>query len=608
MYRSSASARRPVLLLLVYGAMLILVGITATAQAALVGQHFSSTAIQAILDSDATTVRTLVNQELRTTDLSPATVSPARAREIEALLALLTDRDALVRAEMRDVGGTIIAASVPGLNGTQVPIDAGMTRAIGGKAWADMLDAGVAGQGPGPLGVESVLAEALPLTLADGSVLAVLLVWRDAGPILAELDGVRRDVVLVTLLAALVAAGLLTIIFRSAQGRLARQASALVAASRTDPLTELPNHGALVEALHRQIDEAGTGGGSVGAALIDIDNFTLLNDTHGHEVGDEALRALAELVTDNLPAGAIAGRFGPDEFLLVSSSGRADDLEPAIEAIRRALGELVVKVSGEEALPLTVSAAIARYPNDGDSANLVLSALVAALEVAGNSGGDQLVIAGAGSGGTGIRSSFDVYQGLVFAVDTKDRYTKRHSEDVARYGIFIGQQLGLDDPLLESIRTAGLLHDVGKIGIPDEILRKPSRLTSDEADVVKQHVALGDMIVRDLPGIASIRDAVRHHHERWDGNGYLDALSGDDIPVIARIIAVADVFSAMTTTRPYRKALDLREAIARLGDAAGTQLDERLVRVFLDGLETAADAPLPGADRAPLWTPRSQVA
>jgi len=608
MTRPSARTRRPVLLLLVYGAMLILVGITASAQAVLVGSHFSSTAIGAILDSDATTVRTLVNQELRSTDLDPATVTQGRIRELESVLALLTDRDALVRAELRSVDGTIIAATVPGLSGTTVPIDAGMAKAIGGEAWANVLDATEAGQGPGELGVDAVLAEDLPLKLADDSVPAVLLIWRDAGPILTQLDNVRRDIVLVTLLAALVAVAVLTIIFRSAQGRLARQAAALVAASQTDPLTELPNHGALVVALGRRIEESRTGGGSVGAALIDIDNFALLNDTHGHEVGDEALRALAEVVATNIPAGAIAGRFGPDEFLVVSGSGRADELAPAIEAVRRSLAGLIVQIPDEEALPLTVSAAIARYPDDGDSTNLVLSALVATLEVAAGSGGDQMLIAGNSADGSERKSSFAIYRGLVFAVDTKDRYTKRHSEDVARYGIFIGQQLGLDEPLLETIRTAGLLHDVGKIGIPDEILRKPSRLTSDEADVVKQHVALGDMIVRDLPGIASIRAAVRHHHERWDGKGYLDALTGEDIPVIARIIAVADVFSAMTTSRPYRKALDLNEAIARLGDAAGTQLDERLVRIFLTGLETAVDAPLPGADRPPLWSPRAQVA
>ena len=190
-------------------------------------------------------------------------------------------------------------------------------------------------------------------------------------------------------------------------------------------------------------------------------------------------------------------------------------------------------------------------------------------------------------------------------MDTKDHYTKRHSEDVSRYAAFIAERVGLDTGMLRAIRLSGLLHDVGKIGIPDHILRKPGRLTAEELDVIKQHVALGEMIVRDVPDTDLVRAAIRYHHERWDGRGYLAALKGEDIPLIARILAVADVFSAMTTTRPYRKALDLQEALTRLGDAAGTQLDEDLVTAFITGLETAPDAPLPGADvpSASLWTP-----
>jgi HD-GYP domain-containing protein (c-di-GMP phosphodiesterase class II) len=161
-----------------------------------------------------------------------------------------------------------------------------------------------------------------------------------------------------------------------------------------------------------------------------------------------------------------------------------------------------------------------------------------------------------------------------------------------------------------TLGMAGLLHDVGKVGIPDAILRKPAALTADEYAIVKQHVALGDMIVRDLPNIELVRGGVRHHHERWDGTGYLDGLAAMDIPLFARILAVADAFSAMTTSRPYRKALDVEEAIRRLEDAADSQLDPTMVIAFVDGLRTASDAPLPGLDRPPalLWTPRANVA
>ena len=169
----------------------------------------------------------------------------------------------------------------------------------------------------------------------------------------------------------------------------------------------------------------------------------------------------------------------------------------------------------------------------------------------------------------GGAATFDVLQGLVFAVDTKDRYTKRHSEDVARYAVFLARQDGLDEATIGAVRLAGLLHDIGKIGMPDHLLRKPGALTDDEYEIVKQHVVLGDLIVRDLPDTDLIRAGIRHHHERWDGTGYVDGLAGEDIPLIARIVAVADSFSAMTTSRAYRKALDTDEAIRRLVGAAG---------------------------------------
>jgi HD-GYP domain-containing protein (c-di-GMP phosphodiesterase class II) len=157
--------------------------------------------------------------------------------------------------------------------------------------------------------------------------------------------------------------------------------------------------------------------------------------------------------------------------------------------------------------------------------------------------------------------------------------------------------------------VAGLLHDIGKVGIPEDILRKPGRLTAAEYDIVKQHVALGDAIVRDLVRQDLVRLGIRHHHERWDGGGYLDGLGGEEIPLIARVLAVGDAFSAMTTTRPYRKALSVEEALRRLTDGASSQLDEQLVVSFVRGMEEASDAPLPGADAGQaLWLPDARVA
>jgi putative nucleotidyltransferase with HDIG domain len=306
-----------------------------------------------------------------------------------------------------------------------------------------------------------------------------------------------------------------------------------------------------------------------------------------------------------LPETVVMGRSGPDEFLVIAPNEAIAELEPALARLRTALADRSLQFEASERLPVTVSAGLCTYPLHGSSVTVLLASAARTLEEAKASGGDAIRIAESTPLEEPVATAFDVLQGLVRAVDTKDRYTKRHSEDVARYGVFIAEQLGLDAATCETIRIAGLLHDVGKIGIPDRVLRKPGKLTAAEYEVVKQHVALGEMIVRDVPEADVVRAAIRHHHERWDGAGYLDRLEGDEIPLIARILAVGDAFSAMTTTRPYRKALDVREAMRRLEDAAGTQLEERLVRAFVSGIETAADPPLPESEggRTVLWAP-----
>ena len=345
-------------------------------------------------------------------------------------------------------------------------------------------------------------------------------------------------------------------------------------------------------------------------ALIDIDNFRLLNENHGHPAGDQALLAVAGLLRDEVVEPMVLGRSGPDEFLIIAPPAVAFELEPLVTRLQTGLVDLSLQFEMTERLPITVSVGIATYPEHAASATALLSTATMVLEEAKAGGGDTVRMASSASlEESSATSTFNVLEGLILAVDTKDRYTKRHSEDVARYAMFLASRLGLDADEMRIIQTAGLLHDVGKIGIPDQILRKPGKLTSAEFDIVKQHVALGDMIVRDLPDLDQVRAGIRHHHERWDGDGYLERLEGEDIPQIARILAVADAFSAMTTTRPYRKALDVREALTRLGDAAGSQLEERLVVAFVDGMETAADAPIPGTE-APgtLWTPGRLVA
>ena len=602
---SSRPARRAPLLLLVFGVFLAIVGITATAQTALLSLHFSTASLNTVVGGDAATIRAVLQDAVSPAALDPdRTLSSAARTRLEGELAALAAPSEIIRVELLRVDGSVVAAG--GSGGAVSLADPGAVRtaaAPGAPPGAWILEAG-GNPGVAALAVPAALHELLPITV-EGTTLGVVAIWRDAGPVLARLEGVRRDVVTVTVSAAIIAAAVLYLIFRAAQTRISRQTLALVEATRRDPLTDTLNHGALVGHLAEAIELARADGTTLGVALVDLDNFRLLNEHHGHPAGNEALLAVVGALRRNVPDGIVMGRSGPDEFLLIADARTIVELEPALERLRTALTDLSLEFAGTERLPITISAGLATYPAHGSSATNLLATVARTLEEAKASGGDAIRLAARDVADEPPPSGLDVLQGLVRAVDTKDRYTKRHSDDVARYAAFLAERLDLDPAFVGSIRVAGLLHDVGKIGVPDAILRKPGKLTEAEAEAVRQHVALGDLIVRDVPDVDIVRAGVRHHHERWDGAGYLDRLAGEEIPLIARILAVADTFSAMTTSRPYRKALDVREALTRLGDAAGSQLDERLVRAFIDGIETAADPPLPEvAGRPRLWTPR----
>jgi diguanylate cyclase (GGDEF)-like protein/putative nucleotidyltransferase with HDIG domain len=596
--------------MLVYGIFLIIVGVTAMAQTVMVSTHFSTTTLNSVVGTDAALVRLFVTSTVSPDDLDASGPSAERQAALEERLASLIEPGQIVRVEIRLPDGRVVAADRPELRGAVGASTPDFTIALGGDSATAGIDDAAASEAVGPpLAVRSVLREYFPLS-TDGRVRAVVGVWRDAGPILADVDAIRLNIALVTLSAGIVAGIVLFLVFRSAQGRISSQTAALVAAISRDTLTGTLNHGALVDVVARAVDESRAGRGGFGVALVDIDNFRLLNENYGHEAGDEALIAVVDLLRRELPAFAAFGRYGPDELLFVVPSGSVQVVGDVLERLRAALVDYSLQFDASERLPLTVSAGVCTFPEHADSVTELLTVAALTLREAKASGGDAIRFGGLQPAAEAGSRTFDVFQGLILAVDTKDRYTKRHSEDVARYAVFLAQQLGLDPELIQTIRVAGLLHDVGKIGIPDYVLRKPGRLTPEEMAIVQQHVALGDLIVRDLPDLEVVRAGVRNHHERWDGKGYLDRLAGEDIPLVARILSVGDTFSAMTTTRPYRKAKSVQEALTELADVAGTQLDEKLVGVFIRGIESVPDAPLPGADVQPLglWTPYRQVA
>jgi diguanylate cyclase (GGDEF)-like protein len=595
---SHARTRRPMLLALVYGVFLVLVGITASALVAIASTHVSSAMLAAVVSRDGAITELFFNGRLRESDLAPRALSEARASELENSLADLTATAEMLRIEVRALDGIILFSSQTGVRGDASAAAPGMETAVAGRP-----SAALAGEGD-----KSTVREFLPLKNEAGEPVAVIAIEREARSILSRIDAARRDIVVVTVTAALALALILLGVFRAAHRRILGQQALLLEAGQRDPLTDLLNHGAVVALLTHAVEMAGADARTLGVALIDVDNFRLLNDTHGHDAGDGVLRRVAELLTAEASEGSSVGRYGPDEFLLVVPEAGQAEMEASVERVRGRMPDLSVLVGESEQLPVSISAGISLFPDHADSVTELLSAAAVAVGEAKASGGDGVAVARIGPDERSATGSFDILRGLVIAVDTKDRYTKRHSEDVARYAVFLAERLGLHEDLQHTIHVAGLLHDVGKIGIPDTLLRRPGKLTAEDFEIFKQHVALGDAIVRDVPNVDDVRAGIRFHHERWDGRGYLDGLEGEEIPLIGRLLAVADAFSAMTTTRPYRKALSVEEALKRLGDAAGNQLQEDLVEAFIAGIETAADAPLPGEASTRIWRPERRVA
>ena len=182
---------------------------------------------------------------------------------------------------------------------------------------------------------------------------------------------------------------------------------------------------------------------------------------------------------------------------------------------------------------------------------------------------------------------------LAAAIDAKDPYTRGHSERVARYAVSIARAMELPAEEVRKVRLSALLHDVGKIGIDDRILRKPTALTDEEFEIMKQHPSKGAAIMSAIPQLSDVVPGMKHHHEKWEGGGYPDGLKGEEIPLLARIVSVADTFDAMTTTRPYQKAMEITYVVNRIQSLAGTRFDKRVTDVLLKAHQSGDLVPIP---------------
>jgi diguanylate cyclase (GGDEF)-like protein/putative nucleotidyltransferase with HDIG domain len=363
--------------------------------------------------------------------------------------------------------------------------------------------------------------------------------------------------------------------------RLAESFSEVRRLSETDALTGLLNHRMINERLAQEVARAQRYGGRFGLIIIDLDNFKLLNDTYGHPVGDEALRGFGRLLVGQMREVDSVGRHGGDEFMVVLPECGPIEIAGAAEKLRSVLSENPLEAPDGSLVPMKMSLGVACYPEDGQDVNTLIALADANLYLSKSRGGGTVTGAQIDDLSPEDITVYGMLGALVTIVDNKDRYTRHHSEEVTDFAISLGKELGLSDESQKVLRVAGLLHDIGKIGVPDRILRKPGRLTADEYETIKQHTLIGDAIVAAIPDLAEVRTAVLAHHERYDGHGYPNQLAGEEIPLLGRILAVTDAYSAMITDRPYRKALTVEEALAELVDGKGTQFDPRCVDAFI---------------------------
>ncbi len=363
-------------------------------------------------------------------------------------------------------------------------------------------------------------------------------------------------------------------------------ARALAAASE-DSLTELLNHRAFQTRLEEEVARARRGGHSLAVVMIDLDGFGAVNNAHGHQAGDVTLLAVARCLRGQTRQADVAARYGGDEFVLILPETDLGDALDTAERIRGELARLTV-AHGARAIRVTASIGVAVMPGHATTREDLIGAADNASYAAKRAGKDRVRQAEAGAlphDPVALAERLDdanlaTVEALASTVDAKDAYTRGHSGRVAAYAAAIAAALDLPDTDVARIRQAGVLHDVGKIGVPDAILLKPGQLSAEEFAVIKQHPEIGERILRGLPFLQEILPAVRHHHERWDGCGYPDGLAGDAIPADAAILAVADSFDAMTSSRTYRPALLTTEAIRRVREGAGAQYDPRVVAAF----------------------------
>jgi len=357
----------------------------------------------------------------------------------------------------------------------------------------------------------------------------------------------------------------------------------------TDPLTGLGNHRHFHERLQRELIAAEDAGEMLSLCLVDIDDFKRINDRYGHPTGDRVLSQIAV----RLRQGGEAFRLGGDEFaVLLPEVDEATAVNVATSIVER-LREMKLEHSEQ----ITVSAGVATLAVQGVGRDELIRFADSALYWAKEHGKNRVRVYRPEivelaelkklASGADRAARFRAAASLARAVDERDVYEGSHSERVADLAGRVAQRMGLPQEQVELTRLAASLHDLGKLAVPEEILRKPGPLTDAERLVLERHPQIGYRMLESL-GVTPVAEWVLHHHERWDGTGYPDGLHGEDIPLGARIILVADAFDAMTNDRVYQRKLSIGAALAELEDCSGTQFDPDAVAALVGELAPVA--------------------
>lgn len=370
-----------------------------------------------------------------------------------------------------------------------------------------------------------------------------------------------------------------------------------------DALTGLRNHRALQGILLQELAAGAAQSLPVSVIMLDIDHFRRFNEMYGHDVGDRALRGVAGAIQSALRGGDYAARYGGEEFVIVLPATDAQQANEIAVLTLAAIARTVITLNaGGGVANLSASLGHATFPLHASAPASLLKAADLALYAAKRSGrgcvaaytptllassthllpgGASLAAPEAGEIALPSGADLEMVQALITAIDLRDGYTAAHSDGVARFAVAIAQALALPAEHIEALRLGGLIHDVGKIGVPDDILRKPGTLDTAEWTTMRAHTTMGEEILRPVEKLRHLLPLVRWHHERLDGSGYPDGLKGEQIPLMVRILSVADVFEAFTAERPYHPGRPASAGLRLLQEEVALhRLDPQVLAVF----------------------------